>query len=420
MNKIPFFHAYDSISKTLTLRNAKYFPEEIYDFEQEIEILDVSQGSLKALPNRLSELTQLRIAFFSKNLFTELPEVLSDCPKLKVVGFKSCQISHISGNALPRNLHWLILTDNRLSKLPKSIGELTQLRKVALTGNRLEVLPEELSYCQNLELLRLSANCLKSEPTWLFDLPRLAWYADSGNLFQTEFPLLEQVPKFRYEQIKLNHKLGESPSSEVWDGLVEGFSQPLAIKKYKGMMTSDGYITDDLQSCILAGKHNNIIAVKGQIEASLGEKAGLVLERIPADYKSLGCPPSLESCTRDTFSENSKFNVEFILEILKNIASAMQHLHKRGLVHGDLYAHNILANISGHCYLGDFGAASRYDPTENKQREYIESRAFGYLIEDLILNCTDPIPNSLLQLQNACLSLEPKKRPLMRDILNLL
>jgi serine/threonine protein kinase len=55
-------------------------------------------------------------------------------------------------------------------------------------------------------------------------------------------------------------------------------------------------------------------------------------------------------------------------------------------VHGDLYAHNILIDKSGHALLGDFGAATIYgrNHIENAAIERMEVLAFGHLIEDLL------------------------------------
>ncbi len=50
------------------------------------------------------------------------------------------------------------------------------------------------------------------------------------------------------------------------------------------------------------------------------------------------------------------------LRILRDTAAAVVHLHQRGILHGDLYAYNLLVNPAGHTLLGDFGAASFFDP----------------------------------------------------------
>jgi len=81
-------------------------------------------------------------------------------------------------------------------------------------------------------------------------------------------------------------------------------------------------------------------------------------------------------------------------------------------MHGDLYAHNIMADAEGTPLLGDFGAATLYDPSYEHASllEGIEVRAFGCLMEDL-LDRLDPLDrskmtssllSSLQSLQQAC------------------
>lgn len=132
-----------------------------------------------------------------------------------------------------------------------------------------------------------------------------------------------------------------------------------------------------------------------------------LLDSSPTSYQILGNPPSFETCTRDTFVEGVQFSYERIFHILLSIASACTHLHAStqcntaGIMHGDLYAHNILVHQStGHALLTDFGAASfkpsyssntTTSPTtgtttnseESLRLEQLEVRAFGCLIEDL-------------------------------------
>jgi hypothetical protein len=88
-----------------------------------------------------------------------------------------------------------------------------------------------------------------------------------------------------------------------------------------------------------------------------------------------------------------------------------------------LYAHNILVNEMGFAYLSDFGAATSYVPTTEKLHERVETRAFGNLASELLLNCIDPDNNtdketlfSLKKLEQACLHDNVTQRPLFSDI----
>ena len=64
-------------------------------------------------------------------------------------------------------------------------------------------------------------------------------------------------------------------------------------------------------------------------------------------------------------------------------AKALKHLHARGILHGDLYAHNILWNpVTGEAVLSDFGAAmlsNTLPPADRALLQAIEWRAFAHL-----------------------------------------
>ncbi|MFT6327997.1 MAG: Leucine-rich repeat (LRR) protein, partial [Crocinitomicaceae bacterium] len=134
------------------------FPRAIFALAESIEVLDLSDNALSSLPDDFARFKSLRILFLSNNDFKHIPNVISECPELEMISFKSNQIEAISEQALPIKTRWLILTDNKISKLPDSMGKLYRLQKLALAGNELTTLPDSMSRCKNLELIRLSAN----------------------------------------------------------------------------------------------------------------------------------------------------------------------------------------------------------------------------------------------------------------------
>ena len=102
------------------------------------------------------------------------------------------------------------------------------------------------------------------------------------------------------------------------------------------------------------------------------------------------------------------------------IASVAGHLHRAGIMHGDLYGHNILftrgPDAPARALLGDFGAASLYERSDRERAvglERLEVRAFGCLLEELLAHCDaqDSPLDGLHQLKAACLSELPAERP---------
>ncbi|MGC8711160.1 MAG: leucine-rich repeat-containing protein kinase family protein [Leptodesmis sp.] len=410
------------------------FPPEILDLADSLEVLNLTNNRLQALPDELGRLKNLKIIFLSNNEFEELPEVLSDCPSLSMIGFKSNRIRTIAENALPDSIRWLILTDNQIEQLPATMGRLVNLQKLMLAGNRLRSLPDAMAACQNLELIRLSANCLPSLPSWLFTLPRLSWLAYSGNPFCEAMPasLERSLPDIDWAELTLGDTLGEGASGIISRGIWQtgpSDAVDVAVKVFKGNVTSDGLPADERNACLAAGTHNHLVNVLGKLINHPEEKAGLVFSFIPPNYKTLGWPPSLDSCTRDIYPQGTCFSWPVVLRIAQGMATAAAHLHARGIMHGDLYAHNILVNETGDSLLGDFGAASFYPASElvaGEVLEALEVRAFGCLLEDLLNHCLvagvaeQKRYDRLRQLQQDCMNPIPCERPLFTKICNTL
>jgi hypothetical protein len=405
------------------------FPSEILTLADSLEILDLSNNHLKTLPDEFERLKHLKIVFFTNNDFEEIPEVLSQCLDLKMVSFKSNQIASVGEHSLPSSSRWLILTNNKIEKLPASFGSMRHLQKLMLAGNRLQSLPPEMASCLNLELIRLSANQLTRLPPWLFTLPRLSWLAYAGNPLcsapATHKPVL---PDIDWTELTLGETLGQGASGVIYQGLwtTELGQQEVAIKIFKGEVTSDGLPTDEMAANLAAGCHDNLVNVLGKLSNGPQEKQGLVFSFIPPDYKNLGQPPDFDTCTRDTYSTNASFSLPVILRVTKGIASAAAHLHAFGIMHGDLYAHNILVNETGDSLLGDFGAASFYERSDvviGQALEGLEVRAFGCLLEDMLDRCTlqeesehAVAVESLRGLQSECLEQVLSMRPRFTEI----
>ncbi|KAK3348429.1 outer arm dynein light chain 1 [Neurospora tetraspora] len=381
--------------------------------------LDLSSTGLSSLPSEFgTSLPNLRILFLSSNNFTTFPSVLAECPSLEMVAFRSNGMTTIPEGSLPKNLRWLILTDNQISTLPEDLGKCERLEKCMLSGNRLSSLPESMATgCKNLALLRLSANRFESIPEWLFNLPKLAFLSFAGNPCvkeQTSAATAKAGKRFDLERIEwknlqVQETLGEGASGVISRGLwkqSEEYAEEVAIKVFKGGVTSDGTPKDEMAAVLAAGFHEGLITVLGRVVghpdevveggeggAAEGEEekkkfqGGIVMQLIPEYYSALGLPPSFDTCSRDCFPEDASLSAAEALGMLTGIAGAAAHLHQRGIAHGDLYAHNILASKADrHALLGDFGAATIYGTDEDiyAGMEKLEVLAFAHLLEDVL------------------------------------
>ncbi|MEM6715467.1 MAG: COR domain-containing protein [Cyanobacteria bacterium P01_C01_bin.147] len=118
---------------------------------------------------------------------SELPDSLGQLTQLRSLNLSENQLT-----ALPESLGQLTqlrslnLSYNQLTALPESMGQLTQLQELDLYGNQLTTLPESLGQLFQLQTLNLGGNQLTVFPgfTTLLNLRKLIL---SGNQFQA-FP----------------------------------------------------------------------------------------------------------------------------------------------------------------------------------------------------------------------------------------
>lgn len=369
------------------------FPPALYTLTDSLEILDLTGNALTDLPDDLTRFKRLRILFCSSNQFTHVPEVLGECTQLRMIGLKANQIQHVAASALPTaHLRWLILTDNQIQQLPDTLGECAYLQKLMLAGNQLSALPESIRQCHALELLRLSANHFQNLPDWLFYLPKLTWLAYAGNpcadVAERTHMAQHSIRTIDWTSLTLGQVLGQGASGVTYQAQWQetGQSTQVAVKLFKGGVTSDGLPRCEMHANILAGEHPHLVGLIGVVDKHPQGVSGLVMPLLEPDLQILADPPSFDSCTRDVYPQMSSLTPAEALHILQGVADALSHLHQCGLMHGDVYAHNILWSAE-RVVLSDLGGAS-FLPKELKlasQFKQLDARAFEILLQELAL-----------------------------------
>jgi serine/threonine protein kinase len=148
------------------------------------------------------------------------------------------------------------------------------------------------------------------------------------------------------------------------------------------------------------------------------------MQLLDSNYKPLGLPPSLDTCTRDVFAPNDSLLPDAAYNIAITVTAALHHLHTSGILHGDLYAHNTLVKKDGSTMLSDFGAASICNLDNGESRftlERIEVAALGCLLQDISLllsrTGTHKLSIELERLSAQCTAEDIKIRPSVCEVL---
>jgi len=397
------------------------FPSEIFALAETLEVLDLSGGALTSLPDDLGRLTKLRVLFCSGNRFERLPPALGDCPALSQVGFRGCGLREIPAESLPPALRWLTLTDNAIDTLPAALGERPLLQKLMLSGNRLEALPDSLAGHSRLELLRLAANRFEALPGWLAEAPNLAWLAWAGNPCDHGAPPSGRT--VAWSALRPGRPLGEGASGLVqaaeWTDGAQ--TRPVALKLFKGAMTSDGLPEREMAACLAAGEHPNLTGALGQLVDHPDGAQGLLMALLPPDWRVLAGPPSLESCSRDVYDPALRLDLDVALRIARDVATGAAHLHAKGLSHGDLYAHNILWDGAiGQAVLSDLGGASFLPNGPGDRLDRLDVLAFGRLLAELLARVDGAPPAAVQGLLADCLGADAPSRPSLAHAANVL
>jgi hypothetical protein len=401
------------------------FPREIFELADTLEVLNLTGNQLDALPDELPRLRQLRVLFCSHNRFTQVPPAVAGCERLETLGLRANRIERVDPGALPPGLRSLVLTENRLDHLPAGLGRLQALQKLMLTGNALQDLPADLAGCERLELLRIAANRFEALPAWLLELPSLAWLACAGNPLsdaaEAQAIAAHPIAAIDWATLVPGALLGQGASGVIHRATA-GDGSEVAVKLFKGDITSDGLPHSEMAAFIAAQPHPRLTEVLGRVTGHPEGREGLVMRLIEPGFRTLAAPPSLESCTRDVYDAAQRFSPTTAHALLHGLADALRHLHASGITHGDLYAHNVLwrAAQGGHAddaLLSDFGAAAFVPPGATADAlERIEVRAFGILMDEVLAHC-EPAPRPALAVwRERCLQREVQRRPSFAEL----
>ena len=154
---------------------------------EELEVLDISNNSITALPPNINENTKLRVLDVAGNKMSSLPfELLVSLPLIEihaarnrldgvlfptdVPGLLDLKFLDVANNALTLivgsgglelpSLQSFNVTENRLTQMPEMLGW-TELLTLTMAGNRLASLPESIIALKRLKSIDFSRNDIR-------------------------------------------------------------------------------------------------------------------------------------------------------------------------------------------------------------------------------------------------------------------
>ncbi|KAI8113653.1 hypothetical protein M9435_003648 [Picochlorum sp. BPE23] len=400
--------------------------------------INVSGNLIERIPEEIGRLRSLETLDIHNNCIRELPESLGGLASLQELNAMGNRIERVPESlGRLRSLQVLGLKDNCLTELPDVFSGLQELREVYLTGNTLESLPDSMCECQSLVKIQLSHNgTLKHLPEKIGQLSRLelfraaccdlqhipeslmnahslSWLSIAGNPLAGSLKK-PNAPCVSIDDVMVGKKLGDGASGEVFEG--EYKKKQVAVKLFRKDTSPDGHCEDEIAiACML--HDDNLVNVLARIDHP---HLGVVMEYV--EGSPLALKPNKDSVLRCRWKEGQLFPISFVLRCLSSVSGALEHMHTKGIAHGDVYAHNVLARDDGTSILCDYGAAFAYQRS-NKQHglfELHDVRAFGLLVRDLIervdisfadMETAIDCQKQLLIISQQCLAVDPHKRP---------
>jgi hypothetical protein len=157
---------------------------------------------------------------------------------------------------------------------------------------------------------------------------------DPANMEQTTIHLL---PTIQRKNLRFLRALGEGSFGQVSEA--EWLGQKVAQKIFLGVDSRSFRVEMNILAGLL---HPNIVQIFGVCTG--GRQCSIVMEIMHGDLRAAIAALDRGTCTSD--HREQSFELAVALDIMLQIAEAMQYLHRKKITHRDLKSANILINLA--------------------------------------------------------------------------
>jgi len=148
-----------------------------------------------------------------------------------------------------------------------------------------------------------------------------------------------------------------------------GFERQLAIKVLR--RTDDPYVAMFLDEARqLASLHHRHIVQAYELGCTVDGVHYLVMEYVRGH--------TLRTVLQAAVDRDVLVPLDFALTVISNVASALHHAHRHGIIHRDVSPSNVLIGHDGGVKLIDFGIAKSEDRLSNTQAGFLKGKS-GYM-----------------------------------------
>ncbi|OQV17691.1 Cyclin-dependent kinase 11B [Hypsibius exemplaris] len=152
------------------------------------------------------------------------------------------------------------------------------------------------------------------------------------------------------DEFECMNRIEEGTYGVVYRARDKKTNEVVALKRLKMEKEKEGFPITSLRevSTLLKAHHSNVVAIKEVVVGHNMDKIYMVMEFVEHDLKGL-----MESMRQP-------FSIGEVKTLMRQLLSAVQHLHDNWIVHRDLKTSNLLLNHRGILKVADFGLAREY------------------------------------------------------------